>query len=141
MMPNWAGQQSAEDARGRFVEGVIGVVVLVVGGALLIGLGVPLARRRVPRNRWYGFRLGAALRDDEIWYAVNERSGRHLVILGLALMALGLGGLALRGNERGQWILLIVAAALIMFGMVHSLRICLGLARQLEHGRDPAHRW
>ena len=139
-MAEWAEQQTAEDARGRFVEGVIGIVVLVVGGALLIGLGVPLARRRVPRNRWYGFRLGAALRDDEIWYAVNERSGRHLVVLGLTLMLLGLGGLALRGNERGQWTLLILAAALIVFGMAHSLRICLGLARQFERGRDTAHR-
>ena len=64
---------------------------LVASGVVLVGAGLPLMRRRVPPNRWYGVRLSSTLADERMWYAVNERSGRDLLILGTTVVFLALG--------------------------------------------------
>jgi SdpI/YhfL family protein len=54
----------------------------LIGLASLL-LGWPLARRRVPPNRWYGVRLRATLSSPAVWYEVNAICGDDLVRLGL----------------------------------------------------------
>ena len=66
------------------------LMALVASGLILVGAGVPLMRRIVPPNRWYGVRLRSALADERIWYAVNERSGRDLTILGITVVLVAL---------------------------------------------------
>ena len=57
-------------------------------GPLLVVLSIPLILRWVPRNRVYGFRVAATLRDDGIWYEINAHSARQLCALGLVMVAL-----------------------------------------------------
>lgn len=51
--------------------------------AALAGLGVlmavPLALRKIPPNRWYGFRIPKTLKDENIWYDANAFFGRGLI--------------------------------------------------------------
>jgi uncharacterized membrane protein len=54
-------------------------------------LGWPLARRRVPPNRWYGVRLPATLSNPAVWYEANAVCGDDLVRLGLVLLVISLG--------------------------------------------------
>jgi hypothetical protein len=57
-------------------------------GPVLVLVSIPLIFRWVPRNRVYGFRVGATLRHDAVWYDVNARSGRQLLVLGALMVAL-----------------------------------------------------
>jgi hypothetical protein len=57
-------------------------------GPLLILLSIPLALRWVPRNRLYGFRVGATLKHDAVWYDVNAQSARQSLVLGAVMVAL-----------------------------------------------------
>ena len=114
------------------MEDWIGVIAPAIIGAAFVVLGVPLMRRRVPRNGWYGFRIGATLRDDEIWYVVNERGGRHLVILGGTLIAVALIGLLFTGDEEAQRDLLILDLVVIGGGLAYSVSVCVAMARDLE---------
>jgi uncharacterized membrane protein len=57
-------------------------------GPLLIVLSIPLLFRWVPRNRFYGFRIVATLRNDSVWYDVNALSARHMITLGVLMVAL-----------------------------------------------------
>jgi hypothetical protein len=57
-------------------------------GPVLILLSIPLVFRWVPRNRLYGFRVGATLRHDVVWYDVNAHSARQMLILGAVMVAL-----------------------------------------------------
>ena len=70
------------------------LVLYVAAGLLLIGLSIPLIRRKVQPNAWYGFRVRQTLADPEIWYAANAYAGKHL--LGVAVVtvvtAIGLYG-------------------------------------------------
>jgi len=65
--------------------------LLFVGlGAILIVVGLPLARRNVPPNRWYGVRIRATFADPEVWYEANATAGRDMIRLGIAVMVLSI---------------------------------------------------
>jgi uncharacterized membrane protein len=87
--------------------------VLVVSGLVLVGAGIPLLRRRVPPNRWYGIRTPSTLADERTWYAVNERSGRDLLIVGTAVVVVALGAPLMLPRWRPEWRALLVAIVLI----------------------------
>jgi uncharacterized membrane protein len=69
------------------------LLALYVGaGLLLIGLSVPLIRRKVRPNNWYGFRMRQTLTDPDVWYATNAYAGKCLLVVGVitVLTAAGL---------------------------------------------------
>jgi uncharacterized membrane protein len=57
-------------------------------GPVLIVLSLPLLLRLVPRNRIYGFRVPPTLADDSVWYDANALCARHMILLGLLMVAL-----------------------------------------------------
>jgi hypothetical protein len=60
-------------------------------GMLLIAAGLPLYKRRIPPNRFYGVRLPGTLRDADAWYEVNERAGRDIAAVGALFLACYIG--------------------------------------------------
>ena len=87
---------------------------LVGSGLVLIGAGLPLARRRVPPNRWYGMRFPSTLADEHTWYSVNERSGRDLLILGATVVVVTLSAPLLLPRWNPEFRALLVAFVLIV---------------------------
>lgn len=63
-------------------------VIMLVSGAITVVLGYPLKQRKVPPNWFYGFRTPATLKDPALWYGVNEKTGKDLMILGGVLVVL-----------------------------------------------------
>jgi uncharacterized membrane protein len=56
---------------------------LIIGiGLLLIGLAIPLVSKKIPPNRWYGFRTPETLNNEELWYKANRYLGRDLIVYG-----------------------------------------------------------
>ena len=56
-------------------------LAIVLGSAVVTGLiAVPLALRKVPRNRIYGIRTRRTLADDATWYDTNAYGGRCLLV-------------------------------------------------------------
>lgn len=51
------------------------LLTLALAGTM-IGLGVPLMRRKIPPNYTYGFRTRITMANPEIWYKTNEYFGR-----------------------------------------------------------------
>jgi len=69
--------------------------LLVLGGA-----GNVLYLEQVPRNRYFGFRIRAAMHDDQAWRRAN-RAGGSVLQLSSAVGLLFASGLAVAGNWRG----------------------------------------
>ena len=67
------------------------LALFVAIGLLYIALGVPLWRRRVRRNVWYGLRVPETLASDEVWYEANAICGKQFVQIGAALALLAAG--------------------------------------------------
>jgi SdpI/YhfL family protein len=72
--------------------------------ALMLGLGIPLALRLVPPNRFYGYRTGPTFASTEAWYQINFATGVALiaagVLSGLCVLLLSQGVLALKPESR-----------------------------------------
>lgn len=67
---------------------MIGALIFGLVGLLFIALGVPLLRRRVKPNIWYGLRSPETLADERLWFDANARLGRNQILLGCGLLIL-----------------------------------------------------
>jgi SdpI/YfhL protein family len=95
-------------------------VVLVASGVLFIALAVPLMRRAVPPNGWYGFRVTATLSDEALWYEVNARASGWLLATGIALVLGALAGRHLFALNDNVYVL--VNLAILLGGvLVHVI--------------------
>lgn len=56
-----------------------GVVTVLAVQALFVVVALPLALGRIPRNRFYGYRTCATLRDDATWYGANAYFAVRLI--------------------------------------------------------------
>jgi len=62
----------------------------LLGGFLLVGLAIPLVKRRIPRNKWYGVRIQKALQSEELWYQINAYGGRQMIIWSVPIILTGI---------------------------------------------------
>jgi len=81
----------------------MGKISLLISGLLLFFFSVPLALRKVPMNKYYGFRTLAAFKSDQAWYDINAYGGRQLAWWSLVLIAAGLAGFWLPERYRGLY--------------------------------------
>jgi uncharacterized membrane protein len=61
--------------------------LFVAVGLLIVGLSVPLLRRRVKPNRWYGFRTPKTMSSERIWYEANAYAGKMFLRAGTVFIA------------------------------------------------------
>jgi hypothetical protein len=97
------------------------LLIFVASALITIVLGLPLKRRKVRPNWFYGFRTPATLKDEALWYDVNEKTGADLVMIGnvLAVLAAAMFGLQVSpGNFTG------VCVAWIFMGATLSVFRC-----------------
>ena len=89
---------------------------------LVILLAIPLARRRIPPNRWYGFRVPATFADREVWFATNAQAGRDLIALGVLLIVAALALPLLTPLLSPQLQLFLYAIVLVAGSIVITVR-------------------
>ncbi len=95
-------------------EGILIAFASYLATALLfIGLALPLIRRKIPRNKWYGFRFKGALKNDDIWYDTNQFGGWLLLISGVITLALSIGLVWAEPEQINLYISIITAVILI----------------------------
>ena len=70
-------------------EMVLLMASLGLGGVFIL-IAIPLARRKVSPNKWYGFRIPATLSNEVVWYETNAQVGKDMMKLGALLMAGGI---------------------------------------------------
>jgi len=99
------------------------LVFYVAAGLLLIALSVPLIRRKVRPNAWYGFRVPQTWSDPDTWYAANAYAGKYLFGVGV------ISGLAAVGFYRFPGITLdayaLTCAGVILAALVICVVQCL----------------
>ena len=67
-------------------ESIILLVYMLASGIVVL-LGLPLYFRKIPPNRFYGFRTGRTLACPHVWYTVNRVTGGWMVLTGAATAA------------------------------------------------------
>jgi hypothetical protein len=58
---------------------VLGIVNL--GFAILItAISIPLVKRKIKMNPWYGVRIPKSFESEENWYKINAYGGKRLIL-------------------------------------------------------------
>jgi uncharacterized membrane protein len=82
-----------------------GLLLIGIGALFVLG-GLPLARGKVSRNPFFGYRTRTTRQDDRIWYPVNTMMGIWLIWAGTLAAIIGLLLLVLHNNEAAQRLVL-----------------------------------
>lgn len=87
--------------------------------ALLFVLGIPLALKLIPPNRFYGFRTRKTFSSLDAWYRINLATGLALMAAGIvggsAVLLLSQGGIGLKPDLRYAAGILLTAVATLLF--------------------------
>jgi uncharacterized membrane protein len=108
-------------------------MMFVAAGLLLVLLAIPLVRRRVRPNQWYGLRLRATFADEHIWYDANAASGREMVVFGTVFTLVALLLPYAPGMTDSTYSL--VCAGLLLIGSLVLTVRGIGLANRLLRQR------
>ena len=95
-------------------------------------VGWPLARRRVPPNRWYGVRIRATLMDPAVWYEANAVCGDGFVRLGIVLLTIALTLPLLPALPETAYVL--ICSAVLAVGSLRVVLRSVRLAGRLRRG-------
>lgn len=97
------------------------LLIFEVSALITIVAGFPLQARKIKPNWFYGFRTPATLKDEALWYDVNEKTGKDLVVIGNVLAVLAAAMFALDVKPAG---FTGVCVAWIMMGGMLSVFRC-----------------
>ncbi|MDY4014795.1 MAG: SdpI family protein [Parafannyhessea umbonata] len=93
---SWMADLAALGVLPHEGSGFVGIAVPLGVGLLFVWIGNYLPRVR--RNYTFGVRTSWALEDERTWQKTQRMGGITFVIMGIALMALGLASQAMPGE-------------------------------------------
>ncbi|MCB0749862.1 MAG: SdpI family protein [Ignavibacteriae bacterium] len=64
------------------------LITFFITGLLFAGLSIPLIRKKVKINNWYGIRLPQTMKSEAVWYEVNAIMGKYLFVFGIIISGL-----------------------------------------------------
>jgi len=123
----------------EFIADWVGSICSLCFGAIFIGLGIPLAARKVPRNRVYGFRTKATLADDDTWFRVNELAGRQMTALGVVFVLSAAASFVLFQDRALQMVMIAASTVLLAAGMIATMIAGKRLTDKKPGGGDGSH--
>lgn len=109
-------------------------------GLLLVGLALPLIRRKVRPNMMCGLRVAETLENEEVWFEANARSGWDLLWLGIGIIVVSTLLFVLPWFDSAVTALVccgILVAGVIVYA-IRGTRIAKAVSREGERQRRPA---
>lgn len=88
-------------------------LLFAMTGILFIGLSIPLIQKRVPPNRYYGFRTAKSLSEPKIWYEVNRIQGIDLFVAGALITISSLSILLLGQSLRPEHVIVTLLSVMV----------------------------
>jgi uncharacterized membrane protein len=76
-------------------------------------LSIPLIQKRIPPNRYYGFRTAKTLSDPTIWYEVNRISGNDLFVAGMLITISSLTMLVFAQHWRPEHVVITLLSVMV----------------------------
>ncbi|MFH1074862.1 MAG: SdpI family protein [Candidatus Firestonebacteria bacterium] len=98
----------------------IGLVNIFVGFLIII-LCIPLVKRKIKMNRWYGMRIPKSFKSEENWYKINEYGGRIFIYWSIPIVLIGIISLFLPPLGEKGITLLSLAPLLVILPAIQLL--------------------
>ncbi len=110
------------------------LINLAVSGALIM-IGLPLARRKIPMNRWFGVRIPKTSTSTGLWYDINAYAGRQFILCSIPIALAGMGCFFIPFADCGPLFMLATIGPMAIFETIAIIRIILYLLRKQAGAR------
>jgi hypothetical protein len=57
---------------------------------LIIAISIPLVKRKIKMNPWYGVRIPKSFESEENWYKINAYGGKRMIVWALLPAVVGI---------------------------------------------------
>jgi hypothetical protein len=114
------------------------LILFLVGGAMLIGISIPLIRGRLGPNHSYGFRVRRTLEDPNLWYPVNSYSGWWGLGVGAAEIVVATALYFVPGVDVAFYASIV--GGVVVVGVIVSLIQCVRYLHRLAKEKEAATR-
>ena len=71
----------------------------ISAGFLITILCIPLVKRKIKMNRWYGMRIPKSFKSEENWYKINEYGGKIFIYWSIPIVLIGIISLFLPPSD------------------------------------------
>jgi uncharacterized membrane protein len=114
----------------------LAVVAMLIGSLVVAEVGRRAAAGTLPRNHVAGIRVRSTMRDDASWRTAHLAGGPLMLGSGIlsAVLTVAAGAVGLVGGEGPAMALVLVAAAVLLVGVLASSRIGVGALRRAGRG-------
>src|SRR5262249_46850972 len=89
-------------------------LLFILVGLMFVGLSIPLIQKKVPPNKYYGFRTRKTLSNPEIWYEVNRVSGNDLLVAGTLISMSSLTMLVLAQSWSARNVVITLMSVMVL---------------------------
>ena len=105
-------------------ENVTVGIALVLSGALIIAVCLPLLNGQIKPNALYGVGMAKSFESDENWFKMNRFGAKQMMLWAGAIIVFGLAAffLPLQGNKDLMAIVAIVPALLMLIPVFQIYR-------------------
>jgi uncharacterized membrane protein len=107
------------------------LIIFFITGLLFSGMAIPLIRKRVKINSWYGIRVPDATISDEVWYEVNAIMGRYLFAFGLVISVLSLHFILNPSNEEYKMVYTLIGV--LIFGTILFVKLSFSTTERVKN--------
>ena len=87
----------------------------MASGLLLAALCIPMIRRTLKPNAWYGVRTRATLHNERLWYDANAYAGRVLLVAALVWVGCSIGFALIPGITFDAYSVLMLIVVVAVF--------------------------
>ena len=107
---------------GEIMHNITAGLLNVFIGFLIILFCIPLVKRKIKMNKWYGIRISKSFKSEENWYKINEYGGKIFIYWSILIVLMGIISLFLPAlGEKGTTILNLVPLLLIIPPIIQVL--------------------
>lgn len=78
------------DEEGRNMNNIMTGITNILVGLLIIILNIPLTKKKIKMNRWYGMRIPKSFESEENWYKINEYGGKIFIYWSIPIILIGI---------------------------------------------------
>lgn len=79
----------------------------------MILISIPMLKRKIPMNRWYGARFKKSFESEENWYRINAYSAKQLITWSIPILIIGIVTLFLP-LEGNMWLFNAIASSALL---------------------------
>jgi len=105
------------------------LINLAVSAALIM-IGLPLAKQKIPMNRWFGVRIPKTSTSTKLWYDINAYAGRQFILCSIPIALAGMACSFMPITGRGPLFVAATVGPMAIFETIAITRIILYLLRK-----------